>query len=145
MDRLPDIRRDVDKQLDETNEELQKLPEPPSSDPVLEISSIVTAFSVGLNSYVEGPSAGANRPVQKLRDLCDVCHKAILDTEPVCRPHDRPAGEHGLNRTSTTHSRDGPKVSPSADGPDDNRVIYLDDVMKRMDEYVSSPFAYIFG
>nr|VWO94978.1 Interferon-induced GTP-binding protein Mx [Ganoderma boninense] len=63
---LPDIRRDVDKQLEETGQELEKLPRPSSSDPVLEIIYKVSSFFDELKTWLDG-TPDADGLVQTLR------------------------------------------------------------------------------
>ncbi|KAI1782260.1 P-loop containing nucleoside triphosphate hydrolase protein [Ganoderma leucocontextum] len=144
---LPDIRRDVDKQLDETDQELTRLPRPSSSDPVLEIIYKVSTFFDELKTWLDG-TPDADGLVQTLRPACELFRKAIRATEPDFRPTDRraagapavaagPAGGEGLRRRSTIRPRGGPRVASAPEGADSSRVIYLDDVTKRMNEYVA--------
>ena len=179
MDRLPDIRRDIDKQLDETDAELTKLPRPSSSDPVLEIIYKVSTFFEELKTWLDG-TPDADGLVQTLRPTCEVFRKAIRATEPEFRPTDRrgsgmgtsmlagaaagvvnaaasgsgiagvaaaglagaAAGlaEEGPKRRSTMRSRGGRRVVSTSEGANTSgRVIFLDDVTKRMNEYVHAP------
>ena len=192
--RLPDIRRDVDKQLDETSQELEKLPRPSSSDPVLEIIFKVSSFFEELKTWLDG-TPDADGLVQTLRPACERFRKAIQDTEPDFQPTERRggsgAGPSGLaeaaaglagaaatglagaaaaglagaaaaglagaaaaglaglaggeiprRRPTGLRARGGPRAAAAAaPGRPQNgsRVIYLDDVTKRMNEYVPAP------
>ena len=168
--RLPDIRRDVDKQLEETSQELEKLPRPSSSDPVLEIIFKVSSFFEELKTWLDG-TPDADGLVQTLRPACERFRKAIQDTEPDFQPTERRggsgAGPSGLaeaaaglagaaaaglaglaggeiprRRPTGLRARGGPRAAAAAaPGRPQNgsRVIYLDDVTKRMNEYVPAP------
>ncbi|KAM5545167.1 hypothetical protein V8D89_001278 [Ganoderma adspersum] len=67
-DKLPGYRREVDKQLYETQEELAKLPTP--TNPVVEIVSMISAFSLELKINLKGaPEGPDNSCVINLDDV----------------------------------------------------------------------------
>ena len=128
--RLPELEEELSKLLERTTDELSRLPNPPSSEPVGEMMRLVNSFVRSIERLVDGVP-DEDGLVQSLRGPQTEFKKAIRKTAPDFRPLTRPT------------SSDIPTIpSPPKflvdedtewqDQPDDNsRAIYVGEVMRK--------------
>jgi hypothetical protein len=122
--RYPEIQREIQNLLKETEKSLQELPRPPSADPMSETVRLVAAFTRDLAQLVEGTPEGDGL-LQKIRPHQYAFRKAIRATAPDFRPYNSNAkGETELQPpTFLSHEEQTHQVSSDAD------AIYIDYVM----------------
>ncbi|KAI9063947.1 hypothetical protein FKP32DRAFT_1603293 [Trametes sanguinea] len=96
--RLPAVQEELQELLTTTDELLNKLPKPPSSDALSEVLHLLSTFSKGLANFLEG-TPNADGLLQSIRPACDAFQKAIRATEPDFRPYD----SHAAQRDPDAH------------------------------------------
>lgn len=132
--RLPEIHNELDKTISETRERLNKLPKPPSSDPVNEICTLIHNFTVDLHRHLEGVPDDDGM-IQAIRPAQNVFRKAIRATAPKFRPFEEKlkANRHlSLPSFLLYEERQaGEDDATDDDALDGNPAIYIDAVMER--------------
>ncbi|KAI0359461.1 hypothetical protein OH77DRAFT_1419958 [Trametes cingulata] len=128
--RLPSIQEELQELLTITDEQLNKLPRPPSNDPLSEVLHLLSTFSRGLGRYLEG-TADPEGLMQSIAPACEAFRHAIRSTEPDFRPYERQIAI----RHPEVHKYVSPKFLLNEEIPytpsDDTRAIFIDDVMNR--------------
>ncbi|OSC98818.1 hypothetical protein PYCCODRAFT_1417176 [Trametes coccinea BRFM310] len=134
--RLPDLQEELQELLTTTDEQLNKLPKPPSSDALSEVLHLLSTFSKGLAQFLEG-TPDADGLLQSIRPACDVFKKAVRATEPDFRPYEFQASQ----RDPDGHRYVSPTFLLNEEEPyaptDDSRAIYLDEVMHRAQQAIT--------
>ncbi|KAI0692158.1 P-loop containing nucleoside triphosphate hydrolase protein [Cytidiella melzeri] len=82
--RLPELRDELQKLIQQTEEALRQLPKPPSSDPQREILHLVSDFMQDLSRHLEG-TPGESGLLQEIRPVQVAFKKAIRATAPNFR------------------------------------------------------------
>jgi len=136
--RLPDIQREINAKLDDTMEQLRKLPAKPSDDPLSDIVALLHEFTNDIKDHVKGVPE-EDGLIQAIRPEQDKFRQRIRQTAPKFRPYERKhAGEKHLP-SSKFLSMEGEEDAGSDDEEvdDDSKridlngeVIYADDVQK---------------
>ncbi|KAI0644851.1 P-loop containing nucleoside triphosphate hydrolase protein [Trametes meyenii] len=134
--RLPSIQDDLYDLLSTTDEQLNKLPKPPSNDALSEILHLLSTFSKGVAQLVEG-TPHIEGLLQAIQPACDTFRAAIRTTEPDFRPYERMCAL----RDPDKHKYVAPKFLLTEDTPfepkDNSKAIFIDDVMNRAREAVT--------
>ncbi|KAH9175022.1 P-loop containing nucleoside triphosphate hydrolase protein [Lactarius sanguifluus] len=86
--RLPELQEELDRLLAQTQQDISQLPNPPSSEPNLELSKLIGAFIQSIKALVDG-IPDENGLIQKLRGPRDDFKKAIRQTAPNFLPLER--------------------------------------------------------
>ncbi|KAF8805202.1 hypothetical protein BYT27DRAFT_7258310 [Phlegmacium glaucopus] len=131
--RLPEIQKELDKSISETREHLNKLPKPPSSDPVNEICSMIYNFTSDLARHVEGVPE-KDGLLQVIRPAQENFRKAIRATAPNFLPYEEKLKANRNLSLPTFLSNEEDQNESTDDavaGPDENNPIYIDAVMER--------------
>ena len=85
IDRLPELQDELNRLLKQTQEEISRLPSPPSSEPVSEIWKLIGAFTRSIQRLVDGvPEKTAL--LQTLRGPRDKFKETIRHTAPYFLP-----------------------------------------------------------
>jgi hypothetical protein len=86
--RFPEIMEEVQAMLQQTKDELQMLPDPPSDDPALELMHLVNEISDDIHKLAEGFNLGHSRENQfeGIRQAHDAFKSKIRATAPHFRP-----------------------------------------------------------
>ncbi|KAI8978167.1 P-loop containing nucleoside triphosphate hydrolase protein [Trametes punicea] len=128
--RLPSILEELQDLLGTTDEELNKLPKPPSNDALSEVLHLLSTFGKGLAQLLEG-TPDVDGLLQSIRPACDDFRQAIRGTEPDFRPYERQLAI----RDPEAHKYVSPAFLLHEELPyvpqDDSRAIFIDDVMSR--------------
>ncbi|KAI0364813.1 hypothetical protein BV20DRAFT_1029061 [Pilatotrama ljubarskyi] len=128
--RLPSIQEELQDLMTVTDEQLNKLPKPPSSDALSEVLHLLSTFSKSLARYLEG-TPDADGLLQSIIPAWETFHQVIRSTEPDFRPYER----HIAARHPDVHKYVSPKFLLNEEMPyspsDDSRAIFIDDVMAR--------------
>ncbi|KAI0764302.1 P-loop containing nucleoside triphosphate hydrolase protein [Trametes elegans] len=129
--RLPVVQDELLDLLGNTDQQLYKLPKPPSSDALSEVLHLLSTFSRALSGYLEG-TPDEKGLLQAIRPAWDTFRAAIRASEPDFRPHERAVAM----RTPETCKFVPPAFLANEESPpyvpaDDSRSIYIDDVMNR--------------
>lgn len=107
-----------------------------------EVLFLLSTFSKSLGKYLEGTTK-ADGLLQSIRPACDTFRKAVRATEPDFRPYKRSLAMHNPSAhkfvPASFLSNEGYTFTPENDG----RAIFIDDVMDRAREYVSTMISII--
>ncbi|KAF8270214.1 P-loop containing nucleoside triphosphate hydrolase protein [Lactarius quietus] len=128
--RLPELQDELDRLLEQTQQDISRLPSPPSSEPVAEILRLIGTFVRSIEQLVRG-APDENGLMQKLRGPQTEFKKAIRQTAPDFRPLER-------SKTSDITTPVPPPSFLSNEETDweqepSNTInpIFVDDVMKK--------------
>ncbi|KAI0628425.1 P-loop containing nucleoside triphosphate hydrolase protein [Trametes polyzona] len=129
--RLPIIQEELQDLLTATDEQLNKLPKPPSSDALSEVLHLLSTFTKGLSQFLEG-TPDEDGLLQSIRPAYESFLGAIRATEPDFRPYERQAAQRNPEAFKHTtplflKSEEEVPYVPA----DDSSAIYIDEVMQR--------------
>ncbi|KAK4705700.1 hypothetical protein P7C70_g493, partial [Phenoliferia sp. Uapishka_3] len=79
--KIPELISKTSSQLADIHAKIGKLPPPPSSDPVIQLESLIAEFVTSLQSYAAGAS-GCKKLIQDVGDILDSFKLDIQATEP---------------------------------------------------------------
>ena len=140
--RLPELQDELQSLLQKTEEALRQLPKPPSNDAFAEILHLVSDFGRDMARHLEGTPEGHGL-LQTLRPVQERFKKAIRETAPDFRPIVNPRSAEVDNwadsgdASGKERSRFSQPDFLRAEEPDawsakdDERAIYVDEVMQR--------------
>lgn len=129
--RLPSIQEELQDLLSATDENLNKLPKPPSTDALSEVLHLLSTFSKGLAHFLEG-TPDPEGLLQSIRPACDAFRQAVRATEPDFRPYERQAAARNPDAYSYVVPEFLKNEEENVYRPqDDTKAIYIDDVMNR--------------
>lgn len=129
--RLPSIQEELQDLLSATDENLNKLPKPPSTDALSEVLHLLSTFSKGLAHFLEG-TPNPDGLLQSIRPACDTFRQAIRATEPDFRPYERQAAARNPDAYNYIVPEFLKNEEETVYRPqDDTKAIYIDDVMNR--------------
>jgi hypothetical protein len=127
--RLPELQGELDRLLEQLNDDILKLPNPPSPEPMVEMMKLIGAFVRSIEDIVAG-SPDDNGLIQALRGPREQFKKEICWTAPDFRPLERPKGVD----TAPVLPEPPFLLNEEAESErlpiDTNRAIFVDDVMK---------------
>ncbi|KAJ7813927.1 P-loop containing nucleoside triphosphate hydrolase protein [Mycena olivaceomarginata] len=109
--RLPQIQTELENTIQKTRAGLQKLPKPPSSDPVGEIASLLHQFIGDLDNVLEGVSY-SDGLLQAIRPAQERFRREIRDTAPDFQPF-----EEGEANSGSEFEKAEPAFLVNEDGP----------------------------
>ena len=131
--RLPNLQRELDRLLEQTDHDISRLPNPPSTEPMTELLTLVGLFARSVEQVVAG-TPDPNGLIQALREPQGAFKKRIRQTAPDFRPLERPDNN---NNPFAMLSLPEPRFLSSEEEESDwqavdpTRVIFIEDVMKR--------------
>jgi hypothetical protein len=86
--RLPHIHEELETNIQNIRAELQKLPKPPSTNSLSDISTLIHNFGVNLSRHLEG-TPDANGLLQSIRPATKQFRWEIRSTAPEFRPYEK--------------------------------------------------------
>ncbi|KAF9078476.1 P-loop containing nucleoside triphosphate hydrolase protein [Rhodocollybia butyracea] len=86
--RLPQIHEELETNIQRIRTELQKLPKPPSTNPLSDISALIHSFGVDLSRHLEG-TPDASGLLQSIRPATKQFRWEIRSTAPEFRPYEK--------------------------------------------------------
>jgi hypothetical protein len=140
--RMPQIRDELDRSINDTRELLSGLPPPPTSDPRSEILTLLHKFSQDLAQQIEGVPDGIHDAdeqglIQAIRPVQEKFKRAIRATAPNFSP---------LEKSVSAKNWERPDFAPSLlvweEGAENTAVtkappIFVDEVLERARRYAS--------
>ncbi|OBZ65815.1 Interferon-induced GTP-binding protein Mx [Grifola frondosa] len=124
--RLPEIQDELQNLLQTTEDNIRRLPMPPSSDAFGEVLHMLATFSRNLAKYLEG-TPQVDGLLQSIRPAQERFQKAIRATAPDFRPYERNSSDSNSFTIPSFLSNEEKSFAPQ----NDHDAIYIDDVMKR--------------
>jgi hypothetical protein len=139
---LPQIQTELENTIQKTRAGLQKLPKPPSSDPVGEIASLLHQFIGDLDNVLEGVSY-SDGLLQAIRPAQERFRREIRDTAPDFQPFEEGEANSGSEfekaEPAFLVNEDGPTFNiPMAELGSATSLIFIDGVLERAHRYVRS-------
>lgn len=134
--RLPEIQEELCRVLQQTERELEELPQPPPSNPLGEVLRILDEFKKDLSEWVEG-TPDADGLMQSIRPHTVKFRRRIRATAPNFVPWEsHKANQYTTLPAATFLSNEEESESDAlCDGPaidvESGAVIYVDKVMDR--------------
>jgi hypothetical protein len=134
--RLPELQGEVDRLLEEANDDISRLPKPPTSEPVIEIMKLIGSFVRSMDDTVAG-NPDDNGLIQTLRGPREKFKKEIRQTAPDFRPLERPTDGSSPPALPEPRFLLNEEVESDWQSVNPNRAIFVDDVMKKAQSYVN--------
>lgn len=137
--RLPEIHEELQNLIRKTEQDIQKLPKPPSSDPLREVLQLIGSFNRDLSKHLEGtPDRGGL--LQTIRPTQLRFRKAIRATAPGFRPYERKYASSRSLPTATFISNEEEETDEAeqSEGTSEDNIICIDEVFDRAQTYVLS-------
>ncbi|KAH9917091.1 P-loop containing nucleoside triphosphate hydrolase protein [Amylocystis lapponica] len=132
--RLPELQDELQALLQKTEENLRKLPKPPSSDAFAEILHLLGDFSRDLARHLAGTPDDSGL-LQAIRPVQEHFKKAIRDTAPDFRPYTKTKANTLLDEDTGLSTFEPPDFlvneEPAEVARDGLNTIYIDEVMDR--------------
>jgi hypothetical protein len=130
--RLPELQDELDRLLEQLNDDILALPNPPSPEPVVEIMKLIGAFVRSIELIVAG-SPDDNGLIQALRGPREQFKKEIRQTAPDFRPLEQPTGK-AVNTVPVLPQPtflSNEEAESEWHAVDASRAIFVEHVMKR--------------
>ncbi|KAI9465220.1 P-loop containing nucleoside triphosphate hydrolase protein [Lactarius psammicola] len=125
------LQEELDRLLEQTQQDISRLPGPPSSEPVAEILKLIGTFVRSIESLVSG-TPGASGLMQTLRGPQNEFKRAIRQTAPDFRPLERPQTQVVDNTPFPPPSFLSSEETEWEQQPGNtSRPIFVDDVMEK--------------
>jgi hypothetical protein len=129
--RLPELQGELDRLLEQLDGDISGLPNPPSSEPVVEIMQLIGTFVRSIEQIVAG-SPDDNGLIQTLRGPREQFKKEIRQTAPDFRPLERPRDINTALALPDPRFLSNEEAESEWQPIDAKRAIFVDDVMKRV-------------
>jgi hypothetical protein len=139
LPRLPEIHKELQNLLRNTEDSIRKLPKPPSSDPFGEVLNLIGNFSRDLSRHLEGtPEKGGL--LQTIRPAQLRFRRTIRATAPIFRPYKMDC-THAETPTLPKFLACEETEEEELDSEDSGdfhpgNPVYIDEVFERAQEYV---------
>ncbi|KAH9007591.1 P-loop containing nucleoside triphosphate hydrolase protein [Lactarius deliciosus] len=147
--RLPELQEELDRLLEQTQQEIGQLPSPPSSEPVSEILKMINVFVQSIQRLVEGVP-DEDGLLQTLREPRDEFKGEIRRTAPYFLPLENFSNGNNLSLAVRSH-RPGPRIVPRVppfsflsseetweqEPCNASSPIFIDDVLKKANSAVT--------
>jgi hypothetical protein len=131
--RLPELQGELDRLLERVNDDISGLPDPPSSEPVVEIMNRIGIFVRSIEHIIAG-APDENGLIQALRQPREQFKGEIRRTAPDFYPLERSERSRDVNFVPVLPQ---PQFLSNEEAEsewqlsDANRAIFVDDVMER--------------
>ena len=130
--RLPELQGELDRLLEQLNDDILGLPNPPSPEPAVEIMKLIGSFVRSIEHVVTG-SPDDNGLIQTLRGPREQFKREIRQTAPNFRPLERPTGR-GANTVPVLPEPlflSNEETESEWQPVDGSQAIFVEEVMKR--------------
>jgi hypothetical protein len=141
LPRLPEIHKELQNLLRNTEDSICKLPKPPSSDAFGEVLHLIRNFTRDLSRHLEGTPEREGL-LQTIRPAQLQFQRAIRSTAPKFRPYE--GGFYAIRTLpppeflSHEETENEELEVQDLDGFDPGSPVYIDEVFARAQEYVKS-------
>lgn len=129
--RLPELQGELDRLLEQVNEDISGLPNPPTSEPVVEIMKLIGTFVRSIEQIVAG-SPDDNGLIQALRGPREQFKREIRQTAPDFRPLEKPRDVNTAPVLPEPRFLSNEEAESEWQPTDASRAVFVDDVMKRV-------------
>ena len=130
--RLPELQDELDRLLEQLNDDISDLPKPPTSEPVVEIMKLIGAFVRSIEHIVVG-SPDDDGLIQALRGPREKFKREVRQTAPDFRPLERPKDINNALVLPEPRFLSNEEVESEWQPVDASRAIFVNDVMTRVD------------
>jgi hypothetical protein len=128
--RLPELQGELDKLLDKVNDDISGLPEPPSSEPMVEIMNRIGVFVRSIGHVVDG-APDENGLIQALQSPREQFKREIRRTAPDFLPLEQPRDESAALVLPQPGFLSNEEAESEWRPNEAARIIFVDEVMKR--------------
>jgi hypothetical protein len=130
--RLPELQGELDRLLEQLDDDILGLPNPPSPEPAVEIMKLIGSFVRSIEHVVTG-SSDDNGLIQTLRGPREQFKREIRQTAPNFRPLEQPTGR-GANTVPVLPEPlflSNEETQSEWQPVDGSQAIFVEEVMKR--------------
>jgi hypothetical protein len=128
--RLPELQDELDRLLNELDDDISHLPNPPTDEPVVEMMKLMGAFIHSIEDSVTG-TPDDDGLIQALHGPRDQFKKEIRQSAPDFRPLERPKDINTAPVLPEPHFLSNEETESEWQPTDANRAIFVDEVMKK--------------
>jgi hypothetical protein len=128
--RLPELQGELDRLLEQVNDDILGLPDPPSSEPVVEIMKRISDFVRSIEHIVAG-AADENGFIQALLTPREQFKKGIRQTAPDFRPFEQPRDVNAAPVLPQPRFLSNEEAESEWQPNDAGRIIFVDEVMNK--------------
>ncbi len=128
--RLPELQGELDRLLEQVNNDISALPAPPSSEPMVEIMKRIGVFVRSIEHIVAG-APDENGLIQALHGPQEKFKDQIRLTAPDFRPFEQPRDVSAAPVLPQPGFLSNEEAESEWQSNDANRIIFIDEVMDR--------------
>ncbi len=128
--RLPELQGELDRLLGQVNDDISGLPDPPSSEPVVEIMKRIGTFIRSIEHIVAG-APDEHGLLQALNKPRDQFKRAIRQTAPDFRPFEQPRDVNSAPVLPEPSFLSNEEAELDWQPIDGGEIIFVDEVMDR--------------
>jgi hypothetical protein len=129
--RLPELQDELDRLLNQLNDDISHLPNPPTDEPEVEMMKLIGAFVRSIEHSVAGTPDGDGL-IQALRRPREQFKREIRQTAPDFRPLEKPKDINTAPGFPEPRFLSNEESESEWQPTDANRAVFVDDVMKRV-------------
>jgi hypothetical protein len=126
--RLPELQDELDRLLEQVNNDITNLPAPPSSEPMVEIMKQISDFVRSIEHIVAGAPDG-NGLIQALLRPREQFKREIRLTAPDFRPFERPKDVDAAPVLPQPRFLSNEEAESEWQPNDVGRIVFVDEVM----------------
>jgi hypothetical protein len=128
--RLPELQGELDRLLEQVDDNISRLPDPPSSEPMVEIMKRIGDFVRSIEHIVAG-APDENGLIQALLKPREQFKKEIRQTAPDFRPFDQPRDVDSAPVLSQPRFLENEEAESGCQPNDAGGIIFVNEVMNR--------------
>ncbi|KAF8504671.1 P-loop containing nucleoside triphosphate hydrolase protein [Russula emetica] len=128
--RLPELQGELDRLLEQVNDDISGLPDPPSSEPMVEIMKRIGDFVRSIEHIVAG-APDENGFIQALLTPRERFKKGIRETAPDFRPFEQPRDVNAAPVLPQPRFLSNEEAESEWQPNDAGRMIFVDEVMNK--------------
>ena len=128
--RLPELQGELDRLLEQVNDNISRLPDPPSPEPMVEIMNRIGIFVRSIEHIVAG-APDENGLIQALLEPREQFKTEIRQTAPNFRPFEQPKDVNAAPLLPQPRFLSNEEAESEWHSNDAGRIIFIDEVMRR--------------
>jgi hypothetical protein len=128
--RLPELQGELDRLLEQVDDDISRLPDPPSSEPMVEIMQRIGIFVRSIEHIVAG-APDENGLIQALLRPREEFKIGIRQTAPDFRPFEQPRDVNAAPVLPQPRFLSNEEAELEWQPDDAGRIIFVDEVMNR--------------
>jgi hypothetical protein len=128
--RLPELQDELDRLLEQVNDDISGLPHPPSSEPTVEIVKRINDFVRSIGHIVAG-TPDEEGFIQAILGPQEQFKRAIRQTSPDFRPFEQPRDVSAAPVLPQPRFLSSEEAESEWQPNDAGRIIFVDEVMNR--------------